>query len=668
MLRTLRITALLVVCAAGSLFAQDTPAVFVHGFKSHADTWAEAAAALPQRFAIDARTPDPDWNATFEDQANYLQQTLGSLPSTTLAIGHSNGGLVSRQWSRTHGLGAILTIGTPHGGAPLVNHLPDWLDYNLDVITLANIAGANLGWLNSDWWWLASSMYSLLKTSGDIAAVAWWQASVGIGVDTAIPVVREMAVGSPFITAIANDAGREAATIPYRIGIANTTTNYRTAGPFRLLDDPELYRDLIWGVAGSLDYYGLYLIAYSDPQDFDAQNSGWSILDLSTQLWNFEELWCRAVSDPRPLSVARCEDNDVIVPTWSQQFPGGVTLFRTGNFTHPDETTESIDWLSDALANFVHVPARGASTGGGSTGGGGETGGGSSGGGAATPGQVTFYEHNDFYGASFSASASAEFVGGDWNDRITSLRIPAGMSVVLYQDWYYGGQSVTLSGDVPDLRRYGGPGADGTWNDAISSFAVVGTATGGDGGGGGGSTGSMQSGAAVRGCSDYVEWSPIFQPTASACLSYCSQNNANACEWHQSGSCYVEFGTSCYVESGYAGWSAAVISRAGTGLRPSGDPRPDVGGPAAQPVEPRADRLVAVDAEHDRSRGVLATLAASLIALALWTVGACARRRFAHGAFFRQLPAPFAWAPAATLVLIACALARRGLPVASQWW
>jgi hypothetical protein len=111
-----------------------------------------------------------------------------------------------------------------------------------------------------------------------------------------------------------------------------------------------------------------------------------------------------------------------------------------------------------------------------------------------------------------------------------------------------------------------------------------------------------------------------------------------------------------------------VISRAGTGLRPSGDPRPDVGGPAAQPVEPRADRLVAVDAEHDRSRGVLATLAASLIALALWTVGACARRRFAHGAFFRQLPAPFAWAPAATLVLIACALARRGLPVASQWW
>ena len=114
---------------------------------------------------------------------------------------------MSRQWSRTHGLGAILTIGTPHGGAPLVNHLPDWLDYNLDVITLANIAGANLGWLNSDWWWLASSMYSLLKTSGDIAAVAWWQASVGIGVDTAIvspirPALRTLPSSMAVYTAV----------------------------------------------------------------------------------------------------------------------------------------------------------------------------------------------------------------------------------------------------------------------------------------------------------------------------------------------------------------------------------------------------------------------------------------------------------------------------------
>jgi hypothetical protein len=84
-----------------------------------------------------------------------------------------------------------------------------------------------------------------------------------------------------------------------------------------------------------------------------------------------------------------------------------------------------------------------------------------------------FYEDIWSGGASFSADSSVDFVGWDWNDRISSVYVPAGGTVVLYQDWYYGGDSLTLGeGYYPDLRDFGGPGDDGTWNDAASSIAV----------------------------------------------------------------------------------------------------------------------------------------------------------------------------------------------------
>ena len=70
----------------------------------------------------------------------------------------------------------------------------------------------------------------------------------------------------------------------------------------------------------------------------------------------------------------------------------------------------------------------------------------------------------------------------------------------------------------------------------------------------------MQSSSAIRGCSNYFEWSPSYQPTANACYSHCVANGANSCEWNQNGSCYVEFGNNCSVQGGYPDWSAAVIN------------------------------------------------------------------------------------------------------------
>lgn len=72
--------------------------------------------------------------------------------------------------------------------------------------------------------------------------------------------------------------------------------------------------------------------------------------------------------------------------------------------------------------------------------------------------------------------------------------------------------------------------------------------------------GSMQPDSAVRGCSSWSWWSPVYQPDPGSCYTYCAQNGANACEWNANGDCYVEFASGgCYVQGGFPGWWAAVF-------------------------------------------------------------------------------------------------------------
>ena len=70
---------------------------------------------------------------------------------------------------------------------------------------------------------------------------------------------------------------------------------------------------------------------------------------------------------------------------------------------------------------------------------------------------------------------------------------------------------------------------------------------------------NMQPDSAVRGCSNWSWWSPVYKPDAGSCYTYCAQNGANACEWYGNGDCYVEFGSACYVQGGFGGWWAAVL-------------------------------------------------------------------------------------------------------------
>lgn len=86
---------------------------------------------------------------------------------------------------------------------------------------------------------------------------------------------------------------------------------------------------------------------------------------------------------------------------------------------------------------------------------------------STTPtGRVCFYENVNYGGASFCSDVDSSWVGTAWNDRASSVKVVSGYQAQLFRDVNYGGGTVTVSGNVPDL------GAQG-FNDAVSSFKVV---------------------------------------------------------------------------------------------------------------------------------------------------------------------------------------------------
>lgn len=81
-------------------------------------------------------------------------------------------------------------------------------------------------------------------------------------------------------------------------------------------------------------------------------------------------------------------------------------------------------------------------------------------------------------------------------------------------------------------------------------------------GGGSGSCGAMIEDAAIRGCANYSEESPVYKPTSAQCSEYCYSRGAKACEWNDNGNCYVEYASGgCYVAPGFPGWNAVVCGQ-----------------------------------------------------------------------------------------------------------
>jgi pimeloyl-ACP methyl ester carboxylesterase len=117
-----------------SLGRSGPPIVMQHGFVSDGRTWNRMEYWLARDLSISGvyRFTTP-WSATYENQAGSLHgkiaQQLGNRAS--ILIGHSNGGMISRYLGRhpdawniypNANISAVITVGTPHYGAPLAKH------------------------------------------------------------------------------------------------------------------------------------------------------------------------------------------------------------------------------------------------------------------------------------------------------------------------------------------------------------------------------------------------------------------------------------------------------------------------------------------------------------------------------------------------------------------
>lgn len=377
----------LVVTSESRSVAQDRPVVFIHGLKSDEGTWTNAAKRLEARVAIDARRPSLDWTLTYESQANQIQESaLGSLPGTTIAVGHSNGGLVARQWSRLHPLAGIITVGTPHQGVPLVTNFWSYIHFN-DALYYA-IGDVFSAFSDPsyccDWVWIIGKIGEAVARAASLADAAFFRTSLATGLNVAAPVFAQMdPVSSTFLAGINSgpNSEREMAELPARVGIASIAHNFYWGGPIRAAwpdegDRYAAYRDL--GEI-ALDVGAIAIQMRAEIEDT------WA-LDLVDRLWmaaallgSMDDWWCRVVSWP---GGAQCWANDTVVPIWSQDYGrlGAIPIVVYGPahtqetardpirieelLSDPGETQEPRatsmldDLLYDVMTRLMHVPAR----------------------------------------------------------------------------------------------------------------------------------------------------------------------------------------------------------------------------------------------------------------------------------------------------------------------
>ena len=343
--------------------AQERPVVFLHGVRSGPETWEEAANRLRERAMIQPHRTSTSWWNSMESQADEVQSQVGHLPDSTIAVGHSAGGIVAREWTRRHGVGGLMTIGSPNLGAPIANHIHEWVGYNSDLLwVLGNVFSRFADLPYDQWWWVMSAIEGALNWGSFVSRAAIIHFAVTLAMDWGSPFVHQLYVGSPYLDGVLNTGGnlaREASQIPARIAIVNTMSEFWKAGFWRLIGADPQWSLVTDAAAAGLAYWGFETYWNADPLDFSAHNLAFALWDAAWWLWQFDEFWCRATSDDLPLWYAHCWENDGFIATRTQFLPGAM-IFRTlDGPAHTGETKYFDEQIFEAMTRFMHVPDRG---------------------------------------------------------------------------------------------------------------------------------------------------------------------------------------------------------------------------------------------------------------------------------------------------------------------
>jgi pimeloyl-ACP methyl ester carboxylesterase len=355
--------AAVVLAAAAPARADDRPVVFLHGLGAEASDWAATADRLKTMIALSPRAPELPWRSTYEEQAASVQARpdYAALSSTAVAVGHSNGGVVAREWSKLHALGGIVTIGTPHAGAPILYRLNTWLGFTFETPVVLNTVVDAFSQV-TDWNWIFIYVDDILHWTSDFSLWSVVHLVTELGADEALPVAYEMFPNSGYLAGLngSSNLARESAAVPNRVGIASIAHNYFYAGPARAVapEDADAIATAMYAAAFGLLAWSDYIFLEAPATDVAAMEQALSLMTVADHILSIDPVYCRLVSR---LDASECLPNDGIVPVDSQAYPNAPNLLiGTANDgpAHKQEKQMSDDALYLALTTYMHVPPR----------------------------------------------------------------------------------------------------------------------------------------------------------------------------------------------------------------------------------------------------------------------------------------------------------------------
>jgi pimeloyl-ACP methyl ester carboxylesterase len=328
--------------------AQRQPVIFQHGIGSEASTWQSVADRLAGAFYLTPFRFTTGSQRTFEEQAAVYVGGAAGLPDTTFAVGHSNGGLVSREANRGgRNLRAIVTVGTLHTGAGLAGNVLNgefsrYIGYLRGAVTLP-VTTYGAYYPDSFWWNEGVNAAQWVNAFGTF----FEQLPTILGL-VYYPLLSEMTPGSNYLNTLngAANLAREAAAVPNRIGIVSTLSDndgviFRTLfGPgdtWNLNADRNLARDAFYGAY----FYYVFYDNYSDYNYYEKVQNAYMWRNAGLALQRQDGDWCYLIGAYIP-TLHGCTPSDAIVPGDRQAYPQYTRLISQLDVAHTEETSSDV--------------------------------------------------------------------------------------------------------------------------------------------------------------------------------------------------------------------------------------------------------------------------------------------------------------------------------------
>ena len=342
--------------AAMPAFAQPRKSVIMqHGFLGDMGTWTAAAQSLQQTFDANFILTTTGWRNTFGNQANTLTANFyGGAGQDAAFVAHSFGGLLGRHMLRTGTpWRGLITVGTPHQGAPIAANIVNGTVASTLTTVATNIfepfdyfqpprvsflQAAILDELEFGVIDVLLNLYIIPAVTGNAAVLAQAQP------------------GSAFLVGAAglNGAGamaNEALSTPTRWQM----TSVHTLLPLVFPDDHEMglaCRIIVGGITPAEFCYGYQVAAtyamydkfveYSEATPWENPGSHTEILvgaikwlTAFFELLLLDHTWCQLIGS---VQNGVCLPSDGLIPASVSTWSGATKRINLGNLAHTGQT------------------------------------------------------------------------------------------------------------------------------------------------------------------------------------------------------------------------------------------------------------------------------------------------------------------------------------------